>query len=101
MIYSPSSPKKRIEKVTNSWECSLIEQILRDALALDEVHASSDGSHYKVIAVGECFDGMSRVKQQQAIYAPLMSYIASGELHALTIKTFTPTQWKREKIFNS
>ncbi|MGL5396961.1 MAG: BolA family protein, partial [Shewanella sp.] len=32
-------------------ECSLIEQILRDALALDEVHASSDGSHYKVIAV--------------------------------------------------
>lgn len=81
-------------------ECSLIEQILRDALGLDEVHASSDGSHYKVIAVGECFDGMSRVKQQQAIYAPLAAHIASGELHALTIKTFTPTQWKREKVFN-
>jgi acid stress-induced BolA-like protein IbaG/YrbA len=40
------------------------------------------------------------VKQQQAIYGPLNEYIASGELHALTIKTFTPTQWKREKIFN-
>lgn len=81
-------------------ECSLIEQILREELELEEVHVSSDGSHYKVIAVGECFDGMGRVKQQQTIYAPLSAYIASGELHALTIKTFTPTQWKREKVFN-
>lgn len=81
-------------------DCKEIEQILQTALALDEVHVSSDGSHYKVVAVGECFDGMSRVKQQQAIYAPLTEQIASGALHALTIKTFTPTQWKREKIFN-
>jgi acid stress-induced BolA-like protein IbaG/YrbA len=81
-------------------DCKVIEQILIEALSLEEAHASSDGSHYKVVAVGECFDGMSRVKQQQAIYGPLNEYIASGELHALTIKTFTPTQWKREKIFN-
>jgi acid stress-induced BolA-like protein IbaG/YrbA len=81
-------------------DCTEIEQILLAALELDEVHASSDGSHYKVIAVGECFDGMSRVKQQQAIYGPLAEHIASGALHALTIKTFTPVQWKREKIFN-
>ena len=81
-------------------DCKEIEDVLRVALDLDEVHASSDGSHYKVIAVGECFEGMSRVKQQQAIYGPLTEQIASGALHALTIKTFTPTQWKREKIFN-
>ncbi|MCE9687076.1 MULTISPECIES: BolA family protein [Shewanella] len=81
-------------------DCTLIEEILTAALGLEEVHVSSDGSHYKVIAVGECFDGMSRVKQQQAIYGPLSEQIASGELHALTIKTFTPTQWKREKLFN-
>lgn len=81
-------------------DCKEIEDVLRVALDLEEVHASSDGSHYKVIAVGECFEGMSRVKQQQAIYGPLTEQIASGALHALTIKTFTPTQWKREKIFN-
>ncbi|AZG74680.1 BolA family protein [Shewanella livingstonensis] len=81
-------------------ECNVIEQILTEALSLTEAHVTSDGSHYKVVAVGECFDGMSRVKQQQAIYTPLAEQIASGELHALTIKTFTPTQWKREKLFN-
>lgn len=81
-------------------DCNVIEQMLTEALSLVEVHVTSDGSHYKVVAVGECFDGMSRVKQQQAIYGPLSEQIASGELHALTIKTFTPTQWKREKLFN-
>lgn len=81
-------------------DCKEIEQILNSALSLTEVHVTSDGSHYKVVAVGECFDGMSRVKQQQTIYAPLSEQIASGALHALTIKTFTPTQWKREKLFN-
>ncbi|MDO6619366.1 MULTISPECIES: BolA family protein [unclassified Shewanella] len=81
-------------------DCKVIEQILSEALTLDEVHVTSDGSHYKVVAVGEMFDAMSKVKQQQTIYAPLNEHIASGELHALTIKTFTPTQWKREKLFN-
>ncbi|WP_025821578.1 BolA family protein [Shewanella marina] len=81
-------------------DCNQIEQILQTALNLDEVQVSSDGSHYKVIAVGECFAEMSRVKKQQAIYAPLMEHITSGELHALTIKAFTPTEWKREKVFN-
>ncbi|MBR9727634.1 BolA family protein [Shewanella intestini] len=81
-------------------DCKEIEQLILAAIAVDEVHVTSDGSHYKVIAVGDMFDGMSRVKQQQTIYAQLSEQIASGALHALTIKTFTPTQWKREKMFN-
>ncbi|QYJ81937.1 MULTISPECIES: BolA family protein [Shewanella] len=81
-------------------ECNEIEQLLTQALTLDEVHVSQDGTHYKIVAVGECFDGVSRVKQQQMIYGPLMEHVTSGALHAITINAFTPTQWKREKIFN-
>ena len=81
-------------------ECNEIEQLLSQALTLDEVHVSQDGTHYKIVVVGECFDGVSRVKQQQMIYGPLMEHVTSGALHAITINAFTPTQWKREKIFN-
>lgn len=81
-------------------DCKEIEALLMAELSLTEVHVTTDGSHYKVVAVGEMFDGMSRIKQQQAIYAPLMAQITSGQLHALTIKAFTPSQWQREKIFN-
>ncbi|VFS60657.1 Predicted transcriptional regulator, BolA superfamily [Kluyvera cryocrescens] len=41
-----------------------------NALSLQEVLVSGDGSHFQVIVVGEMFDGMSRVKKQQTVYAP-------------------------------
>ncbi|MPY25124.1 BolA family transcriptional regulator [Shewanella psychropiezotolerans] len=88
------------EQTNEAQKLKEIEQLLQDALSLDEVHVTQAGTHYKIVAVGECFDGMGRVKQQQTIYGPLMDRITSGELHALTINAFTPTQWKREKIFN-
>ncbi|MCC2617839.1 BolA family transcriptional regulator [Aestuariibacter halophilus] len=77
-----------------------IEDLLKTTLELDEVHVTSDGSHFQIIAVSEQFDGMSRVKKQQMIYAPLADKIADGSMHALSIKTFTPTQWQRERLFN-
>ena len=33
-------------------------------------------------------------------HAPLMQAIADGSIHALSIKTFTPEQWRREKLLN-
>ena len=77
-----------------------VEALLKEQLELDEVFVTQEGTHYKIIAIADFFNGMSPVKRQQAIYAPLTEQIASGALHALTIKTFTPEQWKREKIFN-
>lgn len=71
-----------------------------NALALDEVHVTGDGSHFQVVAVSEQFATMSRVKKQQAIYAPLMEYIADNRIHALSIKTYTPEEWKRDRKLN-
>ncbi len=81
-------------------DCKQIEERLAQALQLAEVYVKTDGSHYQVVAVGDCFEGLSRVKQQQLVYAPLMDDIASGAIHALQIKAFTPVQWRREKLLN-
>ncbi len=78
-------------------EISEIKQILENALELDEIIVKGEGSHYEVIAVGAIFEGMSRVKKQQAIYGPLMGQIAANDIHALSIKTFTPDEWARDK----
>lgn len=74
-----------------------IKAVLMQALALQEVHVSGDGSHFQVIVVGDLFKGMSRVKQQQAVYAPLMEYIADNRIHALSIKAYTPEEWQRDR----
>jgi|TARA_R110002167_G_scaffold8206_13_gene38160 acid stress-induced BolA-like protein IbaG/YrbA len=77
-----------------------IEALLKDSLGLNEVHVTGDGSHFQIIAISDQFAEMSRVKKQQFVYAPLASVIAEGSMHAVSIKTFTVSQWKREKLFN-
>lgn len=77
-----------------------IEDILKNALKLDEVYVQGENSHYGVIAVSDTFATMSKVKQQQMIYAPLTEFFATNAIHALTIKTFTKEQWKRERLLN-
>ncbi len=74
-----------------------VQQLLEGSLNLQEVHVKGEGSHYEVIAVDACFDGMSRVKKQQLIYAPLMEYIQRNDIHAVSIKAFTPEEWARDK----
>ncbi|NVK56925.1 MAG: BolA family transcriptional regulator [Alteromonadaceae bacterium] len=77
-----------------------IETLLKEQLSLAEVHVKGDGSHYSVIAVSDAFADMSRVKRQQAVYAPLNALIANGTLHAVSIKTYTEKDWQRERLLN-
>lgn len=74
-----------------------IKQILINALNLDDAHVTGDGSHFQVIAIGDVFAGMSRVKQQQTVYAPLMEFISDNRIHALSIKVYTPEEWQRDR----
>ena len=81
-------------------ETNEIKDVLMQALALDEVHGTGAGSHFQAIVVGELFAGMSRVKKQQTVYAPLMEYIADNRIHALSIKAYTPEEWQRDRKLN-
>lgn len=72
-----------------------IKQILMKQLKLDKVIISGDENHFQIIAISEIFNGMSRVKQQQIMYAPLTKYITDNQIHALSIKVFTPEEWKK------
>ncbi|HBV38927.1 acid stress-induced BolA-like protein IbaG/YrbA [Erwinia persicina] len=81
-------------------ETSEIQSVLMAALPLQEAIVTGDGSHFQVIAVGEMFGELSRVKKQQAIYAPLAAYLADNRIHALSIKTYTPEEWARDRKLN-
>jgi acid stress-induced BolA-like protein IbaG/YrbA len=78
-------------------ESSDVKKIIEDALELQEVHVKGEGSQFEVIAVDACFADMSRVQKQQKIYAPLMEYIQRNDIHAVSIKAFTPEEWARDK----
>ena len=81
-------------------DAQAIEAILRDQLNLDEVYVKGENAHFNVVAVSDDFASMTKVKQQQLIYAPLMQYISTNEIHALSIKTFTAEKWKQARLLN-
>ena len=81
-------------------ETTDIEKLINDALELDELHVKFDGSQCTIIAVADFLGELSRVKRQQAVYAPLKEAIKEGKIHAVTIKIFTTEQWKKDKLFN-
>jgi acid stress-induced BolA-like protein IbaG/YrbA len=60
------------------------------------VEASGDGYHYKLLVVCERFAGQSLVARQQWVYAQLQDFITTGQLHALTMKTWTQAEWEKQ-----
>jgi acid stress-induced BolA-like protein IbaG/YrbA len=69
---------------------AMIKQQLPTAI-VDVV--SDDGVHFTAVIVANEFTNMSQVKRQQLVYATVAEPIRTGRLHALSLKTYTPTEW--------
>ena len=82
-----------------------IEARLRDELTAshvdveDESHlhaghagAASGGGHFRATIVSERFEGLSRVARQRLVYDVLAAEL-KREIHALSLRTFTPAEW--------
>ena len=82
-------------KLVSSMNPEDVQKMIEAGLPDCEVKVTGDGSHFDAVVIGEVFDGMSLVKKQQKVYATLGDKITSGEVHALTIKTFTPSEWEK------
>jgi acid stress-induced BolA-like protein IbaG/YrbA len=52
--------------------------------------------HYQVMVVSSMFEGKSMIDQHRMVKAVFEGDINSGELHALSLKTFTPGEWEKK-----
>ena len=71
------------------------ESIQHDiAAGLDCAHleVSGDGHHFEAIVVSAAFAGKSRIQQHQLVFATLGDRVCA-EIHAHSLKTFTPDTW--------
>ncbi|HSP59390.1 MAG TPA: BolA family protein [Halomonas sp.] len=71
-----------------------VKTLLESRIDGCEFHIQGEGCNFQVVAVSELFEGLSAVKRQQMVYGALTDEIASGALHAISIKAYTPAQWQ-------
>ena len=73
-------------------ETAEIEALLLAHIPNAQVSVEGEGSHFQATVVSEVFAEMNRVKRQQHVYAALSKAIAQGDIHALTIRAYTPDE---------
>lgn len=61
-----------------------------------EVSDLTGGSdHFQAVVISPAFQGKLMMEQHRIIYSLFQNEIDSGEVHALTLKTYTPEQYKK------
>jgi len=50
--------------------------------------------HWQVVVVSPAFEGKLSFQQQKMVMAVFKEEIASNEVHALTMKTYSPSQYQ-------
>lgn len=69
-----------------------IQSLLAAALSDCEVSVQGGGGKFQVLAVGPAFAGLNAVKRQQKVYGLLNEHIASGAIHAVSMRLLTPEE---------
>ncbi len=73
-----------------------IKKYIASALPCDLVQVEGeDGHHFQAIIVSTEFQGKNMVQQHQLVYKTLGDRMKQ-EIHALSMKTFTPEQWSEQ-----
>ena len=70
-----------------------IEHNIGQGMSTTHLNVDGDGRHFEAVVVSGEFVGMSRVQRHQRVYQTLGERMRE-EVHALSIKTFTPQEWE-------
>ena len=66
-----------------------IKKVIESNLKGSIVEVSGGEGKYTASVIYEGFNGLSTINRHKMVYSGLDSYIKSGELHAISLKTFT------------
>ena len=69
-----------------------VKRYISENLNCQHVEVTGDGQHFQAVIVSEAFRGKSRVQQHQLVYRALGERMRE-EIHALSMRTFTPEDW--------
>lgn len=70
-----------------------LQALITAGLACDHCALEGDGRHWYATIVSPEFEGKRLVQRQRLVYATLGNRMQTDEVHALSMKTFTPAEW--------
>lgn len=95
-LLTAAAPKK--ETANDALSNSHVEQLVQQGLPGAKVLVEDEGCDLVIVVVSEQFVDLPLVKKQQLVMATLAEPLASGKLHAVSIKAYTPDEWLDKQL---
>ena len=70
-----------------------LQAIISASIDCEHIELSGDGRHWYATIVSSIFEGQRLIQRHQRVYASLGGRMQTDEVHALSMKTFTPAEW--------
>lgn len=71
-----------------------VQHYITTGLQCDHIEVNGDGRHFDAVIVSPEFSGKNMVQQHQRVYQILGDRMRE-EIHALSMKTFSPEDWAK------
>ena len=72
---------------------SEVRTYIAAGLPCQHLDVEGDGRHFFATIVSAEFEGKRAIQRHQRVYATLGAKMHTDEVHALSMKTFTPAEW--------
>jgi stress-induced morphogen len=81
---NPSQLKERLESLAPQTQVEVVDM-------------TGTQDHYQAVVISPVFAGKMMIEQHRMVLGLVQSEIDSGDVHALTLKTYTPEQFNKIK----
>jgi acid stress-induced BolA-like protein IbaG/YrbA len=71
-----------------------LKAIISSQLKCEHIELEGDGQHWYATIVAAEFEGKRLIQRHKLVYATLGEKIQTNEVHALSMKTYTPQEWQ-------
>ena len=75
-----------------------IKAMIAEGMACEHLALEGDGRHWYATVVSAEFEGKRAIQRHQKVYATLGNKMKTDEVHALSMKTFTPAEWAAQQV---
>jgi stress-induced morphogen len=81
---TPSQLKQRLESLAPMTQAEVVDM-------------TGTQDHYQALIISPAFAGKMMIEQHRMVFKLVQAEVDSGEVHALTLKTYTPEQYSKLK----
>ncbi len=75
-----------------------LKALIAAGLPCEHLELDGDGSHWYATIVSAEFEGKRAIARHQRVYATLGDRMQTNEVHALSMKAFTPAEWAAQAV---